>query len=218
MKNNKSSQVLKAMLMSAALLGLFGVIGTAMVTLVNDLTQQQIQANIQQKLLHSLHTVIPHQVHDNDLLATTIKVPYDPLLGNKGQTTIYQAKTQQKPSALAFSVTAPDGYSGQIRILIGIFFNGEISAVRIVTHKETPGLGDKIEYRKTHWLDNFQAKSLLKPIIGQWKVKKDGGEFDQFTGATITPRAVVKATYKALLYYKKNKQKLFLTQEDYNGQ
>lgn len=110
-------------------------------------------------------------------------------------------------------VTAPDGYNGDIRLLIGINAAGSILGVRVISHRETPGLGDPIEAEKSDWIHGFKQKSLKTPQSSGWAVKKDGGEFDQFTGATISPRAVVRAVHTTLLYFKANKQALFVPKE-----
>ncbi len=213
MSDMNSSKIIKAMLMSALLLGFFGAVGTAMVGAVYELTEEQIALNTKLKLLESLNTVIAKGSYDNDLLEDTVEVKENELLANKGNTTVYQAKKEGKVIAVAFNVTATEGYSGDINILIGILSNSEISAVRVIDHKETPGLGDKIEVERSDWIKSFNHTSLIKPIESLWKVKKDGGVFDQFTGATITPRAVVKGIHKALQYFKQNKNVLLAQHE-----
>ena len=108
-------------------------------------------------------------------------------------------------------VTAPDGYNGDIRLLAAIDVTGTVLGVRVVSHRETPGLGDPIEVERSDWVLGFTGKSLLSPQGKSWAVKRDGGEFDQFTGATISPRAVVKAVHNTLLYFKTNQKSLFET-------
>jgi len=211
-----SSNLIRNMLISAGLLGFFGALGTSMVLGIHQVTKEKIDANIKASLLKSLNTIIPADSYNNDLLQSTIQVPVDSQLGNKVATTIYQAKRDDKPVAVAFDITAPDGYSGDINILIAIRANGDISGVRVISHKETPGLGDKIEAARSDWITKFSGKSLKNPEEKQWKVKKDGGIFDQFTGATITPRAIVKAVHKALFYYQDNRKLMFLGQKEYD--
>ena len=116
-----------------------------------------------------------------------------------------------QPSALILPVTAPDGYSGAIHLLVGIFADGRLAGVRVLGHKETPGLGDKIELAKNPWVLAFNGKSLSDPGEAGWGVKKDQGVFDQFAGATITPRAVVKAVHHALQYVDAHRAELFGT-------
>lgn len=135
-----------------------------------------------------LEEVVPTAHFDNDLLATckVINVENAPYLNR-----IYIAKKSEKITAYAIQSTAPDGYSGNIILLMGIQPNGNLLGVRILQHQETPGLGDKIETRVSNWILNFTNKLFSLENESDWNVKKDGGQFDQFTGATITPRAVV---------------------------
>ena len=209
MKKPAHNKLLRSMLIAGAMLSLFGAIGTAMVAAVYQGTKDKIADNIQQKLLDNLNTVIPVNSYSNDLINTTLPVTDEPLLGNKGLTTIYQAIKEQQVNALAFKITAPDGYSGAIQLLIGIKSDGTISGVRTISHKETPGLGDKIEIERSDWITLFNHKSLKDPEEKKWKVKKDGGDFDQLTGATITPRAIIRAVHRALKFVELNKLWLF---------
>jgi electron transport complex protein RnfG len=127
--------------------------------------------------------------------------------------TVYRARLHGEPVALVIAAVAPDGYSGTIRLLVGINVDGSLSGVRVVAHRETPGLGDAIEEERSDWILGFTGKSLQNPPLQKWAVKKDGGAFDQLTGATITPRAVVKAVRQALLYYRDQKDALFAQNE-----
>jgi electron transport complex protein RnfG len=111
--------------------------------------------------------------------------------------------------AAIFNSVAPDGYNGKIHLLVGVYIDGRLAGVRVVKHAETPGLGDAVEIRKSPWIDDFAGKSLTNPIQERWRVKRDGGDFDQFTGATITPRAVVAAVRNTLLYYQQNADMIF---------
>ena len=208
--------LLRNMLMSAALLAGFGGLGTALVVGTYEATKEQIEASEKATLLKNLNNILPADTYSNSLLDNKLIVPNDSLLGNNSETTVYQAWQQDKPYAVAFAITAPDGYNGNIRLLIAIKASGRISGVRVISHRETPGLGDKIEIAKDDWILNFNNKGLDDPDTRQWKVKKDGGIFEQFTGATITPRAIVKAIRKALDYFNDNQKKLFLTQSEYD--
>jgi len=216
MNNKQQANIVQNMLISAALLGIFGLLGTAMVLGINNITKDKIEQNIKASLLQNLNSIIPAETYNNDLLSTSIEIPPDKLLGKKGTTTVYQAWMDNQAVAIAFDIIAPDGYSGKIKLLLAIKKNAQVSAVRVITHKETPGLGDKIEIKRSDWITSFDNKSLENTNIKQWKVKKDGGVFDQFTGATITPRAIVKAVHNALLYYQANQKLLFLNQQEYN--
>jgi electron transport complex protein RnfG len=111
--------------------------------------------------------------------------------------------------AAIFNSIAPNGYSGKIHLLVGVFADGSVAGVRAVKHSETPGLGDAIETQKSDWIFSFNDRSLSSPVPSNWLVKKDGGDFDQFTGATITPRAIVLAVKNTLLYYQQNADSIF---------
>ncbi|MCW8831088.1 MAG: electron transport complex subunit RsxG, partial [Gammaproteobacteria bacterium] len=145
----------------------------------------------------------------NDLLTDTIELAADPDLGTTEPSTAYRARKQDNNVAVVFSAIAPNGYNGSIHLLVGVYSDGALAGVRVVKHRETPGLGDGIEAKRSDWILGFNGKSLNNLSEKQWKVKRDGGEFDQFTGATITPRAVVKAVHAALLYFKANNKILF---------
>ncbi len=212
-----NTAIVRNMIMSALLLAGFGGLGTALVMGTFEVTKEQIEASEKANLLKNLNNIIPSEAYNNKLLDNKLIVPPAPELGSAdAPTTIYQAWKDKTPVAVAFSIYAHDGYSGKIKLLIAIRANGEIFGVRVISHKETPGLGDKIEINKNNWILSFNNKSLDNPTRKKWKVKKDGGVFDQFTGATITPRAVVKAVYRALDYYRDNEQKLFLDQAKYD--
>jgi len=196
-------------LITAAILLLFALAGTAMVAYTYDSTRERIAENERATLLRKLHRLIPPESHDNSLLQDTLQVQNHTLLGTTDPVTVYRARMHGKPVALVIAAVAPDGYSGTIRLLVGINVDGSLSGVRVVAHRETPGLGDAIEEERSDWILGFTGKSLQNPPLQKWAVKKDGGAFDQLTGATITPRAVVKAVRQALLYYRDQKDALF---------
>ena len=156
-----------------------------------------------------LNQVIPSNLYDNNLVKDTISVEPSPLIGNKKNIDVYRAKKNNQVIAVIIETIAPDGYSGEIKTLVGIDQEDKILGVRVIIHKETPGLGDYIEIEKSQWIKIFDLKSLGKMAEKEWAVKKDGGSFDYVSGATITSRAVIKSTYKSLLYVKENKKRLF---------
>jgi electron transport complex protein RnfG len=156
-----------------------------------------------------LNQVIPSNLYDNNLVKDTISVEPSTLIGNKKNIDVYRAKKNNQVIAVIIETIAPDGYSGEIKTLVGIDQEDKILGVRVIIHKETPGLGDYIEIEKSQWIKNFDLKSLGKMAEKEWAVKKDGGSFDYVSGATITSRAVIKSTYKSLLYVKENKKRLF---------
>ncbi|HGX92161.1 MAG TPA: electron transport complex subunit RsxG [Candidatus Tenderia sp.] len=194
---------------AAMTLGGFAVLGALLVGLTFEGTKDRIAANEREFLLRSLHAMITPSAHDNDLLEDVIRAQSKDLLGAKEPVTIYRARKNGKPVAAIITAYAPDGYSGAIKLLVAVDYSGQIGGVRVLSHKETPGLGDKIEVEKSGWINSFYGHSLNAPDEQGWRVKKDGGIFDQFTGATITPRAVVKAVHKALKYYKMHKDEMF---------
>lgn len=202
---------------STVILGLFAMIGTALVAFTFDVTRERIAATERADLLRNLHRIVPAERHDNDLFADTVQVVAPEFLGTSAPVTVYRARMDDKPVAVVLSPVAPDGYSGDIHLLIGIYEDGTLAGVRVISHRETPGLGDFIEESRSDWILKFTGRSLQAPAEAQWGVKKDGGVFDQFTGATITPRAVVKAVRKALVYFRQYKDELFAPQQSVAG-
>lgn len=202
---------LRNTLLSSLLLGLFAVIGTGLVAMTYDATDERIKENERQALLRSLHALVPPQRHDNDPYSDVIEVTDLERLGSKESISIYRARMKNKPVAAIIASIAPDGYSGSIKLLVAINYDGQLAGVRVISHRETPGLGDRIEEQRSDWILDFNSRSLKAPGPAQWKVKKDGGIFDQFTGATITPRAIVKAVHNSLLYYRDKRDIIFNT-------
>lgn len=195
---------------SALLLGLFALVGTALVALTYTSTQQRIAEAERQYMLRSLNAVIPHHLYDNDLFSDIIELRSPALLGTDEPVQVFRARLASEPRAAAFSVIATEGYVGPIKLMVGVDTQGEILGVRVLTHQETPGLGDKIEERRSDWIFGFDGHSLTNTENKAWQVKRDGGEFDQLTGATITPRAVVKAVHNALVFFSENQDKIFV--------
>lgn len=196
---------------NSQILAIFAIVCTAIVGLVNELTKDKIKAQEQLQLLNTLHSIIEPSRYNNDITQDCVNIS-SPLLANsnKGETKqkAYIARNNLNPIAIAITSTAPDGYNGNIDLIIAINMDESISGVRVLKHQETPGLGDKVELRKSNWITNFNDKRLLSEKDSRWAVVKDGGIFDQFTGATITPRAIVKAIKKSLLFFKDNKNSM----------
>ena len=197
------------MIRTAILLSLFAVIGTAMVAITHESTKDRIAQVERENLLRKLHAVVPADQHDNDLFADRTLVSEPKLLGSDKPHVIYRARFKGRPVGIILTPIAPDGYSGDIKLLLGLNYEGVITGVRVLDHKETPGLGDAIDERRSPWIFSFNGKSLTDPMPEKWKVQRDGGAFDQFTGATVTPRAIVKAIHKALQYYRDNRDYLY---------
>lgn len=211
-----SESKLKHTAITTAIMVLFTIIGTAVLAFTYFSTKAPIEASEAEARLILLNEVLPASLHDNDLLKDTTEIAAGGLLGNTGQTLAYRARLGGKAEALVLEAIAPDGYSGEIKLLIAIRFDGSLAGVRVLTHKETPGLGDYIDIAHSDWIRQFETQSLAKTQGGKtsdeyWKVKKDGGNFDYMAGATITPRAVVKAVHQALQYFQAHRDELFAT-------
>ncbi len=193
---------------NSQILAVFAVICTAIVGLVNELTKDEIKTQEQLQLLNTLHSIIEPSRYNNDITQDCVSLS-SALLSNstndKEMQTAYIARKDGQAIAIAMTSTAPDGYNGNIALIIAINMDDSVSGVRVLKHQETPGLGDKVELRKSDWITRFTNKKLISEKDNRWAVTKDNGMFDQFTGATITPRAVVKAVKKTLLYFKNNK-------------
>ncbi len=203
----------RQIIITTVILLLFAVVGTALVSYTFDNTRERIAANERATLLRKLHRLVRPEQHDNVLLDDAIAVVDENLLGTGKPVMVYRALRDGKPVALVIAPIAPDGYSGSIKLLVGINVDGTLSGIRAVAHRETPGLGDAIEEQRSDWVQQFNGASLENPPLDRWKVRKDGGDFDQLTGATITPRAVVQAVRNALLYYRQHRETLFATDE-----
>ncbi|MBC8494329.1 MAG: electron transport complex subunit RsxG [Candidatus Thioglobus sp.] len=188
--------MIKRILKSGLLLFVFTLISIFFVSWTQNTTKAQITHNEEQLLIKRLGELVSG--YDNNILqdkySKTLK-----LHGVMQTINIYPAKKDGQVFAHLIEHTYPNGYSGNIRLLTGVSVDHQLLGVRAITHKETPGLGDKIETRKSNWIEQFSGLSLSNPSKDNWKVKRDGGVFDSFTGATITPRAIVTASYQLLL-------------------
>jgi electron transport complex protein RnfG len=189
----------------------FAFVGTAMLAYIYNITRAPIEASEKEARLALFKQILPEDTYDNDLLKQTINIAPNPLLGNLIASEANIATRNNQPAGVILEAIAHDGYSGDIKLLIAIRADGSISGVRVLAHKETPGLGDYIDIAHGDWIKLFNNESVEKTPATQWLVKKDGGQFDYMVGATITPRAVVKAVHKALQYFEENKATLFAT-------
>lgn len=193
----------------ALVLAAFALVGTSMLAVTFEATKDNIAASEKRAKLALITQILPPVLYDNDIIRDAADIKAAPELGTEEATLAYRAFKEGKPVAMVLEAIAPDGYAGKIKLLIAIKSNGEVSGVRVVTHKETPGLGDYIEIAKSSWIKVFDGTSLDKYPSNEWKVKKDGGQFDYMTGATVTPRAVIKAVHKALVWFAANREKIF---------
>jgi len=202
---------------TAVILFLFVVTFTGLLSGAYLWTLPTIEAAASEEKMKLINEVLPADNYDNDLLKDAFQIAATPALGQDGASTAYVARKGGRTSAVVLEAIAPDGYAGKIRLLIALDADGALLGVRVTQHKETPGLGDYIEPKKDKnkerpWITQFNG---LKPAVTEereWKVKKDGGRFDSVAGATVTPRAVVKAVRKAAVYVAENRETLFASQ------
>lgn len=201
----------RSMLRSAAALGLVAVLGTTLLTGVDRLTAARIAEQERRVVLEQLNQLVDPARYDNALHEDRITLQNERYFPQGQQVVAYRARRQGQPVAVILRFAAVSGYNGHIGLLAGIDMQGRLTGVRITGHKETPGLGDAIELAKSDWLRAFDGASLQDPPEQRWAVRRDGGAFDQFTGATITPRAVIAAVRLALEYHGLHRDALFAT-------
>lgn len=194
-------------LRTGTILFAFTVVATAMLVYTFTRTQPSIERSQQAEKLAQLSQVLPAALYDNDLLASQQSVAPDDRLGTRQPSAVWIARRSGSVTAVALEAIAPDGYAGDIHLVIGIDVNGVITGVRVTAHRETPGLGDYIDRKKSDWIEQFAGRSLTAPEAKYWKVAKDGGRFDARAGATITPRAIVRAVRNALDYFAQHRAK-----------
>lgn len=197
-----------AILIAGGILGIFAIAGTSLVVFTHSATADRIAANERETLLRTLHALVPAESIDNDMVLDTLQVSNQEQLG-AATTTVYRGRKMGDPVAAVLTTTVPNGYSGPIKMLVAVRYDGSLGGVRVLSHKETPGLGDKMEESRSDWIFSFNDKSIGDPPMQKWKVKRDGGVFDQFTGATVTPRSIVEAVRKTLIYVQANKDALY---------
>ncbi len=193
---------------NGGILTAFALLTTGAVALTHSLTAQRISDQEKKQLAEQLQQVLGAHHYDNQLYKDCVIIT-DERLGPRPEQIIYRAYKSDKPYALVMRHVTPSGYSGDINLLTAVFANGEIAGVRVTKHEETPGLGDKVEVKKSDWITLFKGQTVLGEDDNRWAVKKDGGQFDQFTGATITPRAVVGSVKEAVLFAQAEFDNLF---------
>lgn len=202
--------LVKSVSKNSLVLGTFAIATTGLVVATQLSTADRIEEQHRLALEKTLAEVLPAGGYDNPLGSDTLTLAPDPLLGTSKPAVAYIARLGDVREAVVFQSVAPEGYGGSINLLVGVDKHGNITGVRAMTpHAETPGLGDKIELKKSPWILGFNGKSLSDPDESRWAVKKDGGAFDALTGATITPRAVVSAVKNTLLYARQHQATLF---------
>jgi electron transport complex protein RnfG len=204
----KQESLLHSMLRSAWGLSLFAIITAGFIALTQVITKDRIVEQIAQARTKALLEIVPAGEFDNNLLDNVFWIEAEAELGLKEAGEVFVALQQGQPRYFILPLIAPDGYTAPIRLIMSVDLSGTVIGLRVIEHKETPGLGDKIDIKKSDWVRLFEGRSLANTAESGWAVKKDGGEFDQLTGATITPRAIVKAVYKGLQYFKTHQAEL----------
>ncbi|HRE18277.1 MAG TPA: electron transport complex subunit RsxG, partial [Rhodocyclaceae bacterium] len=199
---------------TAVILFIFVVVFTGLLAGAYLGTKPAIEASAAEEKMKLIAEVLPAGSYDNDLLSDTLRLPPTPELGLDEASTVYRARLGKAPAAVVLEAVAPDGYAGKIRLLLAIHADGRIAGVRVTQHKETPGLGDYIEPKKDKvktrpWISQFTDQSFATVAERDWKVKKDGGQFDYYAGATISPRAITRAVGKALKYANEHRDQLY---------
>ena len=195
-------------------LALIAAVCSALVAVTYSLTHETIEDNRKAHLEGQLRPALSDLMYDGDVTESVVVLEPPHGLPGNDDALIYRVYSAGEPIAALFAVTARNGYSGPIRLLLGIEMDGRVTGLRILEHRETPGLGDQIESDKSDWVEQFRGRSLGDPAIDGWRIKRDGGEFDQLTGATVTPRAVIQAVRETLVYFSDNKQRVFSMQQD----
>lgn len=199
-------------------LTLIAAVCTALVAATYQLTVERISANQQAFLEQSLEPVLSGIVYDGSVTESKVVISAPHELPGSDAAVVYRAYAEDRPVAALFVVTARDGYSGPIRLLIGISADGVVTGVRVLEHRETPGLGDRIESSRSDWVYQFDGRSMSDPNVDGWAIKRDGGDFDQLTGASVTPRAVIKAITETLVYFDAHGDELFALPATEEGQ
>ncbi len=203
-------RIARSTLQTAVNLVFFAVIGTTILSATYHLTRDTIAATVEKAKLKLVSQLLPPDSYDNDIMQDIHTVAADEMLGTDEATQVHIARRDGKPVAVVLEAIAPDGYSGQIFLIMAIRKNGELGGVRVVAHNETPGLGDYIDIAKNDWIRTFEGRSRVLFKDELWKVRKDGGVFDHMAGATISPRAVIKAVNRALQYFDAHRDELFV--------
>jgi electron transport complex protein RnfG len=198
---------------NSLMLGFMAVLTTAIIAGVYLNTKTLIKENRRAAEERALLDIVPKSRHNNAMLNNFVLVDNETLLSLREQKKIYIARQDNNAVAVIIPATARDGYTGDIDIIVGINVDGTVAGVRVLAHRETPGLGDKVDIKKSNWVNGFIGHSLINPGVDKWKVKKDKGVFDQFTGATVTPRAVTKAVLQALQYFEQHRHEILPPEE-----
>lgn len=199
----------RAILKSGVTLAVIAAICTSLVAFTYQLTAERIAANDKALLEQSLEPALSDLFFDSGVSESRLVVAPPHELPGDDEALIYRIYAKGEPVAALFVVTARDGFAGSIRILLGVDMQGVVTGLRILNHRETPGLGDKIESRRSDWVHQFTGRALGDPDVTDWAIRRDGGQFDALTGASVTPRAVIKAMRDTLIYFEANREQIF---------
>lgn len=203
-----------SVLRSGATLAGIAALCTALVAFTYELTDERIAANEQIWLEQNLRPALSGLSYDSGIGASKVTVPAPHALPGSADALIYRVYSAGAPAAALFVVNARDGYSGPIRLLVGVGIDGRVTGVHVLEHRETPGLGDLVESSKSDWATQFTGRSISDPVAAGWAIRGDGGTFDQLTGASVTPRAIVKAVRQTLEYFAENSEIVFAMPAD----
>lgn len=187
----------------------FAALCLALLQVIAHLTAVRIAHNERAWFEAQVRTLVPDTLHDNDLLTDKAWVRAPEALGTRNPVAVYRARLKHVPTAIIINSVAPDGYGGPIELLVAMNYAGDILGVHVVTHHETPGMGDEFAQAGSTWLAAFRGRSVDNPDLRGWNVRKDGGQFEQFTSATISPRAIIQAVHRTLDYYQQHRDRLY---------
>lgn len=196
-------------LRAVAVVAVVAACAAGLISASHEISVARIERNVAERLMRSLNDVLDPSLYDNDLAGTQLWATDPDLLGTPDSVRVFVATRGGQPAAAIFAAVAPRGYNGPIALLVGVDTQGVVQGVRVTAHRETPGLGDRMEISVSDWITGFNGTSLSTPPLPQWAVATDGGRFDAFTGATVTPRAVVQAVRDTLIYFEENQGQLF---------
>lgn len=199
--SHRGKQLLMLTVVIAVCLAILGIAA--------QLTANRIARNERAWFEAQINALVPAELHDNDLLTDRIEVSAPEALGTRNPVSIYRGRRNGKPAAAIINSVAPDGYGGPIELLVAVSYDGTILGVRVVAHHETPGMGDAFAQPGSNWLAAFAGRSLNNPEMRGWNVRRDGGQFEQFTSATISPRAIIQAVQRTLDYHDQHRSSIY---------
>jgi electron transport complex protein RnfG len=199
---------------SGATLATIAALCTALVAFTYELTDERIAANRQAWLEQNLQPALSGLAYDGSIGDSRVTIRSPHALPGSADALAYRIYARGEPVAVLFAVSARDGYAGPIRLLVGIDMDGRLTGIHVLEHRETPGLGDLVETSKSGWAQQFKGRSIGDPVAAGWAIRRDGGTFDQLTGASVTPRAIVKAVHETLEYFAENREALFAMPAD----